>query len=457
LVSRKKAISTIADRFERMERVAFTTLGCRLNQAESDAMAEDLTTQGIEIAAPGESPDMVVVNTCTVTREATKASRQAIRRAVKHNPDAKVVVIGCYAVSNPDEIEAIEGVDAILSNDDKESFLEALAERPAPLLQVGMRGKSVRSLPYRVRANLKAQTGCDEWCSFCIIPTTRGPLRSLEEDGLIAEARAKVAAGAREIVLTGVHLGKYRYEQGGDERDLIRLMQRILDIDGVWRLRLSSILSQHLTDEVVDFIAADPRICRFLHVPLQAGDDEVLTAMNRPYDIGGYMESVQRATSRIEGLALATDIIVGFPGESEAAFQRTMDVVREVRFSKLHVFRYSERPDTAAVAMRQHEVPSDVKRDRSKRLIRLGHEIRAKFLADHIGHSLEVLVEEERSVDGVTVSSGQTTDFIRVWFERNGDESLLGRMATVEGVRPRADGLEALLPDHEHVVEGSAP
>jgi threonylcarbamoyladenosine tRNA methylthiotransferase MtaB len=459
-----------------MGKVAFTTLGCRLNQAESDSMAEDLMTQGIEVAVHGESPDMVVINTCTVTREATKASRQAIRKAVKHNPDAKVVVIGCYAVSNREEIEAIEGVDAILSNDDKESFLEALGKRPEPLLQIGMRGSSVcgpaepappvcgpaepaprkRSLPYRVRANLKAQTGCDEWCSFCIIPTTRGPLRSMEEDGLIEEARAKVDAGAREIVLTGVHLGKYRYDEGGDEHDLVRLMRRILDIDGVWRLRLSSILSQHLTDEVVDFIAAEPRICRFLHVPLQAGDDEVLKAMNRPYDLRGYMESVERATDRIKGLALATDIIVGFPGESEAAFDRTMDVVRDVQFSKLHVFRYSERPDTAAVALRHHEVPGNVKRDRSKRLIRLGNEIRSHFLGDHIGRSLEVLVEEERPVDGVTVCSGQTDDFVRVWFERNGNESLLGRMATVEGVRVRADGLEARLSDVNASSKGSA-
>ena len=178
-----------------MEKVAFTTLGCRLNQAESDSMAEELATQGIEAAATGDSPDLVVINTCTVTREATKASRQAIRRAVKHNPGAKVVVIGCYAVSNPEEIEAIEGVDAILDNDDKENFLEALGTglrsgpahpaRPTPLLQVGMRGSTKPSLPYRVRANLKAQTGCDEWCSFCIIPTTRGQLRSLEEDGLV--------------------------------------------------------------------------------------------------------------------------------------------------------------------------------------------------------------------------------------------------------------------------------
>ncbi len=445
-----------------MEKVAFTTLGCRLNQAESDSMAEDLATQGIEIAAPDDSPDMVVINTCTVTREATKASRQAIRKAVKRNPDAKVVVIGCYAVSNPEEIEAIEGVDAILSNDDKESFLEALGEQPEPLLQIGMRGSSVcgprkRSLPYRVRANLKAQTGCDEWCSFCIIPRTRGPLRSIEEDGLIQEARAKVDAGAREIVLTGVHLGKYRFDRGGDERDLIRLMQRLLDIDGVWRLRLSSILSQHLTDEVVDFIAAEPRVCRFLHVPLQAGDDEVLTAMNRPYDIRGYVESIKRATNRIEGLALATDIIVGFPGESEEAFERTMEVVREVRFSKLHVFRYSERPDTAAVAMGDREVPGDVKRDRSKRLIRLGKEIRSQFLQDHIDRPFEVLVEEERVVDGVAVSSGQTSDFVRVWFERLGEESLLGQMATVEGVRVRADGLEARLPTLSTSSKGSAP
>ena len=426
-------------------KVSFTTLGCRLNQAESDSMAEDLTTQGIEAAARDESPDMVVINTCTVTREATKASRQAIRRAVKHNPDAKVVVIGCYAVSNPDEIEAIDGVDAILSNDDKENFLEALGRRPQPLLQLGIRGSSEPSLPYRVRANLKAQTGCDEWCSFCIIPTTRGPLRSLDEDALVEEARAKVRAGAREIVLTGVHLGKYRYDQGGDEGDLIRLMERLLEIDGVWRLRLSSILCEHLTEEVVDFIAAEPRVCRFLHVPLQAGDDAVLRAMNRPYDRAGYLESVGRASSRIEGLALATDVIVGFPGETEEAFEATMDLVRELRFSKLHVFRYSARPDTAAARMTDLELPGDVKRARSKRLIELGSAIRSDFLRAHIGASLEVLVEEERDVEGTMVCSGQTGDFVRVWFENHEGGSLLGRMALVEGVRTRADGLEARL------------
>jgi threonylcarbamoyladenosine tRNA methylthiotransferase MtaB len=419
-------------------KVAFSTLGCRLNQAESDLMAEDLATHGMALAGSGESPDVVVVNTCTVTREATKASRMAIRRAIRSHPEARVVVIGCYAVSDPDEVEAIEGVDAVLSNNDKEHFAEVLGTKPAlaPLLQIGMRPRDT-TLPYRSRANLKVQTGCDEWCTFCIIPTTRGPLRSLDEDGLVAEARARAAAGARELVLTGVHLGKYGYDRGGDERDLIRLVRRLLDIDGVWRLRLSSILSRHLTDELISFIADEPRICRHLHVPLQSGDDGVLSAMHRPYDIDEYLSSVSRATVALPGLALATDIIVGFPGETDVAFEATMDVVRRVQFSKLHVFRYSARPGTAAAEM-AGEVSPGVKKERSKRLIELGNEIRGRFLGEHLNHSLEVLVEDEREVDGTRVCSGQTDDYVRVWFE---GEGLLGSLVQVQGSDVRADGI----------------
>jgi len=423
----------------------FATLGCRLNQAESDAMAEELAARGIGSAGGGD-PDLVVINTCTVTREATKASRSAIRRAVRNNPHSKVVVIGCYAVSDPDEVAAIDGVDAVLSNDDKEAFVEALGEQAVirPLLQVGMRApqKSVRPAPTRVRANLKVQTGCDEWCSFCIIPKTRGPLRSMDEDALLAEARARVAAGARELVLTGVHLGKYGYDSGGNEHDLVALFERLLGIGDVRRLRLSSILSQHLTDEVVDFIASEPRVCRYLHVPLQSGDPAVLEAMHRPYTIERYIESVEHALARIEGLALATDIIVGFPGETDNAFESTLDVVRRIGFSKLHVFRYSPRPGTAAVALPDLEVDPQVKKERSKRLIDLGNKFRARFLDAHLDVPLEVLVEDERVVEGATICSGQTSDFVRVWFEGSG---LLGRTVAVEGKRVRADGLEGRL------------
>ena len=421
-----------------MPTVSFTTLGCRLNQAESDSMAEDLAGRGLRAAASDETPDVVVINTCTVTREATKASRMAIRRAAKAHPDAKVVVVGCYAVSNPEEIEAIDGVDVIVGNDDKERFAEVLGQRPstAPLLQIGL-PRTKTTAPYRVRANLKAQTGCDEWCSFCIIPTTRGPLRSMDEDSLIAEARDRVAAGARELVLTGVHLGKYTYDSGGDERDLVRLFERLLDIDGVWRLRLSSILSQHLTDEVLSFMAGEPRLCRYLHVPLQSGDDGILEAMNRPYRIGQYRDAIGRVKQALPEIALATDIIVGFPGESEAAFENTMEVVREIGFSKLHVFRYSARPDTAAAKM-SDDVNGNVKRDRSKRLIDLGNEIRRRFLAEHLSRPLEVLVEDERVIEDTSVCSGQTDDYVRAWFE---GEGLLGSMVSIEGTEVRADGI----------------
>ena len=409
-------------------------------------MTEQLRARGLSLAGDDENPDVVVINTCTVTREATKASRSAIRRAVRANPDARVVVVGCYAVSNPEEVKAIDGVDVVLGNDVKESFAEALGAAPstAAFMSIGFRDREPAPVegPEKVRANLKVQTGCDEWCSFCIIPVTRGPLRSFGEDQLVEEGRARVAAGARELVLTGVHLGKYAYDTGGDERNLLRLLKRLLDIEGVKRLRLSSILSNHLTDEVIDFMASEERVCRYLHVPLQSGDDSVLHKMNRPYSIEDYVGAVERAAAAIPGVALATDVIVGFPGESDNAFDATMDVVRRIGFSKLHVFRYSARPGTPAAALADF-VPPELQRIRSKVLIGLGNEIRARFLNAHIGVPLEVLVEDERQIDGVTVASGQTGDYVRVWFE---GESLVGRLVTVTGERTRADGIAGSLP-----------
>ena len=421
-----------------MATYSFVTLGCRLNQAESDLMAEELAGAGLERAPDGTGADVVVVNTCTVTKEATKASRMALRRAVKQNPRAKVVAIGCYAESDPDVIAEIDGVDTVLGNAAKESFVAALAERAptAPLLQIG--GLSRPPVQTRVRANLKVQTGCDEWCTFCIIPKTRGPLRSMDEDALVEDARRRVATGTKELVLTGVHLGKYRFDAGGDERDLVRLIERLLAIEGVQRVRLSSILSDHLTDDVIDLIAAEPRICRYLHVPLQAGHDEILAAMHRPYRIAAYLERVEEAKARIPDLALATDIIVGFPGETEKHFQATLDVVERIAFSKLHVFRYSPREATAAATM-PDAIHPDIKKERSKRLIALGNRLRREFLDAHLGRPLEVLVEDERIVEGTSVCSGQTSDYVRVWFDAGSD--LLGRTVKVIGHEVRADGI----------------
>ena len=434
-----------------MSTFTFNTLGCRLNQAESDSMADELLAGGLSPADSSDSPDVVVVNTCTVTREATKASRSAIRRAVRNNPESKVVVVGCYAVSNPEEIEAIEGVDVILNNTDKERFAEALQENTptAPLLQLAPPSPTTTRTPAtkvlsataRVRANLKVQTGCDEWCTFCIIPTTRGDLRSFDVESLVDEARAKAVAGARELVLTGVHLGKYAYDTGGNERELVGLMTRLLEIEGIIRLRLSSIFPRHLTDEMLEFMSNEPRVCRYLHVPLQAGHDDVLTAMHRPYRIEEYIESVDRAKQALDGLALATDIIVGFPGETAEAFEATLETVRRINFSKLHVFRYSARPDTPAATM-EDQVPVEVKKERSKRLIELGNNLRAGFLARHLEDTVEVLVEDRREVDGVMVSSGQTDDYVRCWFEGDCE---LGSIVEIAGKRIRADGIEGTL------------
>jgi threonylcarbamoyladenosine tRNA methylthiotransferase MtaB len=419
--------------------VAFATLGCRLNQAESDQMAESLERYGF-VSGPSESADLVVVNTCTVTREATKASRSAIRRAVRANPGAKVVVIGCYAVSDPAEVDAIAGVDAVLDNDDKEAFVEALTtkSRSKGLLQLGLGPPAARPpAPARVRANLKLQTGCDEWCSFCIIPITRGPLRSMDADAVVSEARARVAAGARELVLTGVHLGKYGYDLGSDERMLVALLERLLAIPNVLRIRLSSILSRHLTAELLSLMAADTRLCRYLHVPLQSGDDRVLAAMNRPYRIDDYVDSVRRARQALPDLALATDLIVGFPAETDAAFANTMRIVSDLSFSKLHVFRYSPRPDTAAAKLADSVSP-EVKKARSKALIEAGNQIRRHWLEQHLEKPLQVLVEDEREVEDAVVCSGQTDDYVRVWFEGKG---LLGSMVEVRGEQVRADGI----------------
>jgi threonylcarbamoyladenosine tRNA methylthiotransferase MtaB len=431
-------------------RVAFSTLGCRLNQAETDSMTEQLEALGIERVADPAEAGVVVVNTCTVTREATKASRMAIRRAIAANPESKVVVIGCYAVSDPHEVRAIEGVDVVLGNDAKDSLPDALGLGPAPqplmqngsaeggmLLSIGLR----REQTPKIRANLKVQTGCDEWCTFCIIPTTRGPLKSTDEEALVAEARSRVAARARELVLTGVHLGKYTFDHGGDERSLVRLFERLLAIEGVLRIRLSSIFARHLTPDVLSFMASEPRMCRYLHVPLQSGDPGVLADMHRSYVIGEYVDHVERAVDALPGVALATDLIVGFPTETDAAFENTMDVVRRLRFSKLHVFRYSPRPGTGAAEM-PDAVPPAVKKERSKRLIDLGNAIRGEFLQAHLGPPLEVLVEDEREVDGDRVSSGQTSDYVRVWFEGGG---MLGSLVQVRGTGIRSDGIRGEL------------
>jgi threonylcarbamoyladenosine tRNA methylthiotransferase MtaB len=422
-------------------KVAIKTLGCRLNQAESEQALEALGARGFDLAHAGEEPDVVVVNTCTVTRESTASSRRLIRKLAEAHPGATMVVTGCYAVSDPDAVKAIPGVDLVVGNDAKDRIAELVGEVPAvrrlPLLA---RPAPVERL--RTRVAVRAQTGCDEWCTFCIIPRTRGPLRSWPQEQVVADVRRQVERGVREVVLTGVHLGKYGEDLG--ERDgLARLVDRLVEIDGLARLRLSSVLPVQVTPALVERVRDHPKVCRHLHVPLQAGDDRVLEAMHRPYRVAEFVERVEGAKAAVPGLGLSTDVIVGFPGETEAQFQATMRVVRRVGFSKLHVFRYSQRPGTPAAEM-AGQLPDAVKKQRARELIALGAELRRQFHEQHLGRPLSVLVEA--ASEGL--AEGTSDNYIKVRFP--GGPGLVDQVVTVRGVRADNEGMEA------ETMEGAA-
>ncbi|HEX6678468.1 MAG TPA: tRNA (N(6)-L-threonylcarbamoyladenosine(37)-C(2))-methylthiotransferase MtaB [Actinomycetes bacterium] len=415
-------------------KVAIKTLGCRLNQAESEQALEALGARGFDLAHAGEEPDVVVVNTCTVTRESTASSRRLVRKLAEAHPGATVVVTGCYAVSDPDEVKAIPGVDLVVGNDAKDRIAELVAAVPrVRRLPLVTRPAPVERL--RTRVAVRAQTGCDEWCTFCIIPRTRGPLRSWPEEEVVADVRRQVDRGVREVVLTGVHLGKYGEDLGRHD-GLARLVDRLVAIDGLARLRLSSVLPVQVTPALVERVRDHPKVCRHLHVPLQAGDDRVLGAMHRPYRVAEFLERVEHAKAEVPGLGLSTDVIVGFPGETEAQFQATMRVVRQVGFSKLHVFRYSQRPGTPAAEL-PAQLPDAVKKRRARELIALGAELRRRFHEQHLGQPLSVLVET--ASDGL--AEGTSDNYIKVRFA--GDHDLVDQVVTVRGVRADNEGMEA--------------
>ncbi len=423
-------------------KVAFKTLGCRLNQAESEKALEALGERGFDLAHAGEEPDVVVINTCTVTRESTASSRRLIRKQAEAHPGATVVVTGCYAVSDPEAVRAIPGVDLVVGNDAKDRIAELIVDVPQvrrlPLLLTPPGTPAPAPVErLRTRVAVKAQTGCDEWCTFCIIPRTRGPLRSYPAAEVVADVRRQVDRGAREVVLTGVHLGKYG-EDRGEREGLTRLVDRLTAIEGLVRLRLSSILPVQVTPALVERVRDNPKVCRHLHVPLQAGDDDILERMHRPYRVAGFLERVEHAKAEVPGLGLSTDIIVGFPGETRAQFEATLAVTERVGFSKLHVFRYSPRPDTPAAGMADQVGDAD-KKARARELIALGNELRRRFHERHVGALLEVLVETA----GDGLADGTSDNYIKVGFP--GGPDLVDQVVGVRGLRADGEGMDGEL------------
>ncbi|MHB9097034.1 MAG: tRNA (N(6)-L-threonylcarbamoyladenosine(37)-C(2))-methylthiotransferase MtaB [Syntrophales bacterium] len=384
-----------------MVRVAVVTLGCKVNQCESAGIAEAMTARGMTIVPFEDEADCYVVNTCTVTGRTDYQSRQLIRRAIRRNPAATVFVTGCYAQRAPEEIARIPGVRIVAGNAEKAGLpqlLQELAAGGGERVRVGdIRSEQVFSrlgaavFPEHTRAFLKIQDGCDAFCSYCIVPHTRGPSRSLPSAEVAAGIAVLAAGGYREVVLAGIHLGAYGRDLAPPE-ELEGVIQRVADERPVERLRLSSIEPREITDGLIALMGSSGAVCRHLHIPLQSGDDRILAAMRRDYSATFFRDLVQRIWAAVPGVAVGIDVMVGFPGETEEAFANTLRLVEEMPVAYLHVFPYSRRPGTPAAAM-TGQISDQEKKVRAERLRRIDSEKRLAFAARFIGTPLTVLIE----------------------------------------------------------------
>src|SRR5262245_41655327 len=366
------------------------TLGCKVNQYETQYVKEALEACGYAEAAEGQPADLCVVNTCTVTAEGDAKSRQLIRRLHQHNPDATIVVMGCYATRDPDAVSRLPGVVKVVT--DKERVLDELRQ-----FGVTARPRGISRFDGHQRAFVKVQDGCLLNCSFCIIPHVRPVVRSRPVPEIVDEVSRLVAAGYQEVVLTGIHLGHYGIDLSrGRPRSqwtrLWHLLEALGELPGDFRVRLSSLEAAEARDDLVRTLAAQPRVCPHLHLCLQSGSDRILAAMKRRYRSGGFVERCLHIREALDRPAFSTDIIVGFPGETDEDFEATCRVVREVGFSRLHVFSYSPRQGTAAARLADN-VPPAVKAERRERLLQLEREMADRYYSSLVGERLDVLVE----------------------------------------------------------------
>ena len=415
--------------------VGFATLGCRLNQVESQEMRALVEQAGFRAVEEGEAAQVYVVNTCTVTSRADFSGRQAIRRITRANPDALVVVTGCLAQTDPEALARIPGVDLVLGNREKyrlPALLGSLVKRDRPEVRVGpiadareMPRTPVGRMGGRSRAFIKIQDGCQHRCAFCIVPAARGRSRSQEPKVLVEQVEALVEAGYGEITLTGVDIGHYGWDLL-PRMSLASLVIQLAQVPGLRWLRLSSVLPAYFTPELIDAVTTLPIVVPHLHLPLQSGSDRVLRRMRRPYNTAMYRTLAERLAAAIPDLGLGADVIVGHPGEEEADFEATMALVGELPLSYLHVFAYSDRKGTEAAKLGDRVAASAI-RERSSRLRALGVEKSVDFRRRLLGRAVEVLVLEERPADGGL--TGLTSNYVEVSFA--GPEGLGRRFATV--------------------------
>jgi len=408
--------------FISMRRVAVHTLGCKLNFAETSTIARQFLAQGYEVVSIDDDADVCIINTCSVTKRADRECRQMVRRALRHSPDAYVIVAGCYAQLRPDEIAAIPGVDLVLGTKEKfhvfehaEEFKKSSQVRkivgPVESLEEADLASSI-GFSDRTRAFLKVQDGCDYSCSFCTIPLARGASRSVGIPDVVQEARRVVSAGYREIVLTGVNVGDYGR---GDGMGLVALISKLVEVEGLDRIRISSIEPNLLTDELLALWAVNPKLCKHFHIPLQGGNDDMLKSMRRRYLTDLYADRVATVRELFPNAGIGADVIVGFPGETDELFSATYRFLVDLPISYLHVFTYSERPNTPALAF-DGRVEPRIRAERSEMLRILSSRKRHAFHGLFVNSTVEVLFED-RTADGYW--SGLTGEYVRVKVSSN--------------------------------------
>lgn len=402
-------------------KVIFRTLGCKVNQYETQLLKEQFFSAGFETAPGDHSADIYVINTCTVTARSDAESRRLIRNALKENPAAKIIVTGCYAELDKKEIRSISDKLLVVKNSDKNKILKLIG-RPLKTEQPS----AITGFEGRTKAFIKVQDGCDNFCSYCKVPLVRGRSRSREADDVVAEIKKVVSGGYKEVILTGICLGDWG-------RDIGRKLSRLLDeiersVEGEFRIRLSSIEPWYVTPDLIDKIASSDKICKHLHIPMQSGDDEILKDMNRHFRATDFIGLIEKLRSLIPEVAFTTDILVGFPGETEEHFNNTLRVAGLTRPSRSHIFPFSMRNGTKVASSGIDPVPNQIVRDRIKRLKVLTDRFADEYKAGFLGKSVKVLVETQRDKK-TGLLTGFTDTYLKVVF--NGNDELRGTLRTV--------------------------
>jgi threonylcarbamoyladenosine tRNA methylthiotransferase MtaB len=425
-------------------KVAVGTIGCKLNHFESEAILESFRQNNFEIIDFKERADVYVINTCTVTGKSDYRSRQMIRKAVNSNKDAFIVVTGCYGQLKHHEIAEIEGVDLVLGNEEKTDivqYLDGLKKRKRPQVIVGdihakkdFSSLSIRGFSGYTKAFIKIQTGCDFSCSYCTVWKARGRNRSERPEAVLRQVEKLINAGYQEIILTGVCLGNYGNDLEGDI-SLARLLEKMIEIEELKRLRLSSIEPVEISPDLIDIMASSQKICRHLHIPLQSGDDDILRRMNRKYDSAFYRQLIDTLRERMPDIGIGADVMVGFPGETDERFEKTKRFIEELSLTYLHVFNFSKREGTEAATM-PGQVPSELRKERSRILRELGRKKSLEFKKSFLGKELEILVENTRDKDN-NLLKGFSGNYIKVFLD--GPETLMNRIIPVK-VKKICDG-----------------